>query len=105
MPDGSKGPISVQRRAGLQTPQLIREVVWDGLVPAAHREAFAHRLIDAAGQPQLGRWQKMDLYGPGKGCWRILGWDSALSPQTLSAEGWGYGAALVDAPAGEVAHG
>jgi hypothetical protein len=87
---GIRPPISVGRRAGLQTPQMVTKVRWDGLVPAEHAQAFAHKLLTPLGRPVVARWHPDTLYHPAGGGWWVEHEEGARTPKRLSEEGWDY---------------
>ncbi|MFH5924585.1 hypothetical protein [Roseomonas xinghualingensis] len=95
---GIKPPVSVQRRAGLQREQLKVKVVWDGQVPAEHRDAFAHKLRTPVGREVVARWIEEPLYAAGGGHWWVEGRESALSAGRLSGVGYAYVAPLREGP-------
>jgi hypothetical protein len=94
---GIRPPISVGRRAGLQTPQMVTKVRWDGLVPAEHAQAFAHKLKPPSGEPLVARWRPEALFNPEGGSWWVETIDGARQARHLSAEGWAYAGPLYEA--------
>ena len=94
---GITPPISARRRAGLEAPMVVTIIRWDGLVPEAHRGAFAHKLVAPGGKPLVGRWYD-DTFLAAAGYWWIEGREGGHHPGPLSRDGWGYAGPLRDDP-------
>ncbi|MCR0981823.1 hypothetical protein [Roseomonas populi] len=92
---GNARPPVPRPPAPVRHPDVPQVVRWDGLVPAEHRGAFAHKITSQFGRPMAARWCP-DMIAAAGGYWWVEGQQGGLSPSQVSANGWAYGGPLLD---------